>query len=60
MHKKKHHHGGKSSPKKSLHKDWKTWLGVLCMLAAIAAYVLTLDDSHRPIYDEQDSSERLD
>jgi hypothetical protein len=37
-----HHH---SHDRKRLHKDWRVWLGVVCMLAAIAIYVLSLDDS---------------
>ncbi len=31
-----------------LHKDWRVWLVVGLMLAAIATYVLTLDDSIQP------------
>lgn len=31
--------------RKRLHKDWRVWAGVLLMLAAIAIYVLSLDDS---------------
>ncbi|MCL4500887.1 MAG: hypothetical protein M1438_03400 [Deltaproteobacteria bacterium] len=31
-----------------LHKDWRTWLIVGLMLAAIGTYVLTLDDSLQP------------
>jgi hypothetical protein len=30
------------------HKDWRVWVAVLLMLAAIVAYVLTLDDSILP------------
>jgi len=30
------------------HKDWRVWVALLLMLAAIAAYVLTLDDSIMP------------
>ena len=30
------------------HKDWRAWVAVLLMLAAIAAYVLSLDDSVLP------------
>ncbi len=37
-----HHH---STPRKHLHKDWRVWAGVIFMLAAIAIYVLSLDDS---------------
>lgn len=34
--------------KKRLHKDWRTWLVIALMLAAIGIYVLTLDDSIQP------------
>jgi hypothetical protein len=37
-----HHH---SPGRQRLHKDWRVWVGVVAMLAAIAIYVLTLDDS---------------
>jgi len=30
------------------HKDWRAWAALLLMLAAIAAYVLSLDDSIIP------------
>jgi hypothetical protein len=30
---------------KRLHKDWRVWLAVILMLAAMIIYVLTLDDS---------------
>jgi hypothetical protein len=33
---------------RKLHKDWRLWVGVLLMLAAILTYVLTLDDSTIP------------
>lgn len=39
------HHGRKSS---GLHKDWRMWLIVGLMLAAMAAYVLTMDESLQP------------
>jgi hypothetical protein len=39
------HHGRKS---KGLHKDWRTWLVVGLMLAAMLIYVLTLDESLQP------------
>jgi hypothetical protein len=38
---------GESSGKK-LHKDWRVWLAVGIMLAAMIMYVLTLDDSIVP------------
>ena len=31
-----------------LHKDWRAWLVIALMLAAIGTYVLTLDDSIQP------------
>jgi hypothetical protein len=31
-----------------LHRDWRTWLVIGLMLAAVATYVLTLDDSIQP------------
>jgi hypothetical protein len=31
-----------------LHKDWRTWLVIGLMLAAIGTYVLTLDESVQP------------
>ena len=34
---------------RKLHKDWRVWLVVGIMLAAIIIYVLTLDDSVVPI-----------
>jgi hypothetical protein len=36
-----HHPDGRRRP----HQDWRIWVGVVAMLAAIAIYVLTLDDS---------------
>ena len=30
------------------HKDWRVWVALLLMLAAIVTYVLTLDDSIIP------------
>jgi hypothetical protein len=39
-------HTESSGPKrKRLHKDWRPWLAVILMLAAIIIYVLSLDDS---------------
>ena len=34
--------------RKALHKDWRTWVALAAMLAAIGAYVMTLDDSDTP------------
>jgi hypothetical protein len=31
-----------------LHKDWRTWVAVLIMIAAAGMYVLSLDDSIVP------------
>ena len=39
-------HTESSGPKrKRLHKDWRLWVAVILMLAAMIIYVLTLDDS---------------
>lgn len=42
------HHAEKKPPRKGLHKDWRGWLALVLMLAAIGIYVLTLDDSVQP------------
>jgi len=44
---KQHHHRNPDSeqPRKEIHKDWRMWVAVILMLAAIMIYVLTLDDS---------------
>jgi ABC-type nickel/cobalt efflux system permease component RcnA len=44
----KHQHKEKTGIR-NLHKDWRTWVAVGLMLAAIAIYVLTLDDSVVPV-----------
>jgi hypothetical protein len=51
----KHAHGRKADKNShhqidwtGLHKDWRTWLVIALMLAAIGTYVLTLDDSVQP------------
>ncbi|HEX4147218.1 MAG TPA: hypothetical protein VHY91_27220 [Pirellulales bacterium] len=54
-HKKEHPHQGHAHPDHGhhgheqkewrWHRDWRTWVGVLLMLAAMAAYVLS--DSER-------------
>jgi uncharacterized membrane protein len=46
-HKHTHREAGESNGKK-LHKDWRVWLAVAMMLAAMITYVLTLDDSVIP------------
>ena len=49
----KHAHEGKAGSHHKidwtgLHKNWRTWLVISLMLAAIGTYVLTLDDSIQP------------
>jgi hypothetical protein len=49
----KHGHHGHGEPQhqktnKGLHKDWRSWLVVGLMLAAMLAYVLTMDESLQP------------
>lgn len=48
-----HHHGHEQhhhEPKRgrALHKDWRAWIVVLLMLAAMAIYVASLDESIQP------------
>ena len=38
----------KHARSKGLHKDWRVWITLVLMLAAILTYVLTLDDSIIP------------
>jgi hypothetical protein len=39
-----HSHGEHHKPQgRRLHKDWRLWLMVVLMLAAMAIYLLTLD-----------------
>ncbi|MEW6660452.1 MAG: hypothetical protein AB1424_17540 [Thermodesulfobacteriota bacterium] len=42
------HHPEKKPPGKGLHKDWRVWLALGLMLAAMGMYVLTLDDAVQP------------
>ena len=39
------HKGAQKTSKRRIHKDWRTWVVVSFMLAAVLIYVLTLDDS---------------
>jgi hypothetical protein len=41
-------HNHKHLNDRKLHKDWRAWLALILMLAAIVMYVLTLDDSMVP------------
>ena len=49
----KHGHGHHAHPaghgRKALHKDWRAWVVVGLMLAAMAAYVLSMDESLQPV-----------
>ena len=40
-----HRHSATGQPSKKLHKDWRIWVAVVLMRAAIVIYVLSLDDS---------------
>lgn len=40
-----HHHAPK---KKGLHKDWRAWLVVILMLAAIGMYLASGDEAFQP------------
>jgi hypothetical protein len=41
-------HHQQHSRKRPIHKDWRLWVGVGCMLLAMLAYVLTFDESIEP------------
>ncbi|MEI7683717.1 MAG: hypothetical protein WCL32_01730 [Planctomycetota bacterium] len=43
-----HSHESKSSWWKQPHRDWRVWVGIVLMIAAMAAYVLSFDESMRP------------
>jgi hypothetical protein len=43
-HENHHHDQPHTRRKKGLHKDWRTWVVVLLMLAAMAIYVLSFDE----------------
>jgi ABC-type nickel/cobalt efflux system permease component RcnA len=49
-HEHNHNHGHEHHAKKSrgLHKDWRAWLVVVLMLAAMAMYLLSGDESFQP------------
>lgn len=51
-HQRDHHHGGErhqaAAQRRGLHKDWRVWVGVILMLAAMGAYVFTMDESIQP------------
>ncbi len=40
--------GGNPPWRKRAHKDWRVWVVVGLMLAAMVAYVLTMDESVQP------------
>lgn len=41
-------HAEKKPPRPGLHKDFRVWVALGLMLAAMGIYVLTLDDSIQP------------
>ena len=45
--------------KKGLHKDWRTWIVVILMLVAMAAYVLTDDEALGPGGQPQEEMEAV-
>ena len=48
-HEPQHHHARRHGPAwKRLHRNWKTWIVVGLMLAAMLMYVLTDDESLQP------------
>jgi hypothetical protein len=44
-----HHHEHRHGPLwRRLHRDWRVWLAVVLMLAAMFAYVMSNDESLQP------------
>ncbi|MCA9103746.1 MAG: hypothetical protein R3C10_26705 [Pirellulales bacterium] len=56
QHHEKHSHD-KQAKGTQLHKDWRTWTVVVLMLAAMAVYVLSLDESIGPEGEAQPAME---
>ena len=44
----KHHDHGHPPRKRGAHKDWRAWLVVILMLAAMWMYLRTMDESIQP------------
>ncbi len=42
---KKKEHTHMVETKKGIHKDWRAWVALVLMLGAMAAYVLSMDES---------------
>ncbi len=45
---KHHEHGATTSKKRPIHHDWRFWVAVVLMLAAMGAYVATMDEALQP------------
>jgi hypothetical protein len=43
------HHHEANSPRRQYHKDWRLWVAVVVILAAMATYVLTNGEVLRPV-----------
>lgn len=42
------HHGHATHKRRPIHHDWRLWTAVILMLAAMSAYVLSLDEALGP------------
>ncbi len=58
-HQPKHPHHTQAKKKSDLHKDWRTWTVVILMLAGMAAYVLTNDESVVPAVQPEEPMEAM-
>jgi len=43
-----HKHSTANGPKRPIHHDWRLWVAVVLMLAAMGAYVATMDEAIVP------------
>jgi hypothetical protein len=51
MNEERHHHSGHhhdDKPRRQYHKDWRVWIAVVVLLAALGTYVLTNGEVLRP------------
>jgi hypothetical protein len=53
-----HPHHSSPAPNKQIHKDWRVWIAVVLMLAAMAAYILSIDESVIPEGPPQNAAEQ--
>jgi hypothetical protein len=51
-----HEHQHETRPGRQLHKDWRVWVALIVILAALATYVLTNGEVLRPAPPPQEAA----